>query len=208
MKGLFIVLEGLDGSGKTTQAIRLYNRLKRRGILTSLFREPGSTVLGEQVRRILKSGNVDHPITELLLFNASRSSLVSQNISPALRNGEVVICDRFSASTIAYQGYGSGINIQQIKQVNDYATMDLTPDRTILIDIDPKISMQRLKQNRASKDHYEQNDFSFHRRVREGYLTLAKENIKTWRILDGTQDPRTLAVSVWEEISPLVRLMN
>ena len=88
MKGLFIVLEGLDGSGKTTQAIRLYNRLKRRGILTSLFREPGSTVLGEQVRRILKSGNVDHPITELLLFNASRSSLVSQNISPALRNGE------------------------------------------------------------------------------------------------------------------------
>ena len=112
MKGLFVVLEGLDGSGKTTQAIRLYNRLKRRGIPASLFREPGSTDLGEDIRRILKSGTVDHPITELLLFNSARSSLVSQKISPALANGQVVICDRFASSTIAYQGYGSGINLK------------------------------------------------------------------------------------------------
>ena len=180
LKGLFVVLEGLDGSGKTTQAIRLHNRLKRRGVPTSLFREPGSTDLGEKVRRILKSGTVDHPITELLLFNAARSSLVSQKISPALANGQVVICDRFASSTIAYQGYGSGI----------------------------KISLLRLKKHRTSQDHYEQNDFSFHRRVREGYLTLAKENTKTWKILDGTQGPRTLAIAVWEEMAALIRRIN
>ncbi len=208
MKGLFIVLEGLDGSGKTTQAIRLYNRLKRRGISTSLFREPGSTDLGENIRRILKSGTVNNPITELLLFNAARSSLVSQKISPALANGQVVICDRFASSTIAYQGYGSGTNLEQIKQINNYATMDLKPNLTILIDIDPKISLLRLKKHRTSQDHYEQNDFSFHRRVREGYLTLAKEEPWGWKTLDGTQDPRTLAISVWQEISTLIRLIN
>lgn len=208
LKGLFVVLEGLDGSGKTTQAVRLYNRLKRRGIPTSLFREPGSTDLGEYVRRILKSGTIDHPITELLLFNAARSSLVSQKIRPALASGQVVICDRFAPSTIAYQGYGSGIDLAQIKQINNYATMDVQPDLIIFIDIDPKISLLRLKKYRASQDHYEQNDFSFHRRVRKGYLTLAKENTKTWKTLDGTQSPRTLAISVWEEISALIRLIN
>tara|TARA_Y100000590_G_scaffold258842_1_gene290515 strand:+ start:994 stop:1659 length:666 start_codon:yes stop_codon:yes gene_type:complete len=208
LKGLFVVLEGLDGSGKTTQAIRLYNRLKRRGVPTSLFREPGSTDLGEKVRRILKSGTVDHPITELLLFNSARSSLVSQKISPALANGQVVICDRFASSTIAYQGYGSGINLERIKQINNYATMDLKPDLTILIDLDPKISLLRLKKYRTSQDHYEQNDFSFHRRVREGYLALAKENTNTWKILDGTLDPKTLAIAVWEEMSALIRRIN
>jgi len=208
LKGLFVVLEGLDGSGKTTQAIRLYNRLKRRGIPVSLLREPGSTAFGEKVRRILKSGDIDDPVAELLLFNASRSCLVRQKIRPALISGEVVICDRFSSSTIAYQGYGSGIDLQRINRVNDYATRDLIPDITILIDIDPIISLQRLQQTRTSKDHYEQNDFSFHRRVREGYLKLAEDNTQTWKILDGTQNPRDLSISVWKEIASLVGLMN
>ena len=204
MKGIFIVFEGLDGSGKSTQAVRLFNRLKRRKIPTSLHREPGGTILGEEVRKIVKKGDLNNPISEILLFNASRASLIKEQIHPSLSTGQVVICDRFSASTIAYQGFGGNVNIEHIRQINHYATKGLTPTLTFLLDIDPTISLQRLKLTRLHRDHYEKEQLFFHQKVREGYLKLAMENLRQWKILDGTQDPRALAISIWREIYPLL----
>ena len=208
LKGIFVVFEGLDGSGKSTQAIRLFERLKRRHIPSSLHREPGGTILGEEVRKIVKKGNLGNPVSEVLLFNASRASLINEQIKPALKTGQVVICDRFSASTIAYQGFGRDVNIQDIEQINHYATKGLTPTLTFLLDIDPTISLQRLKLTRLHRDHYEKEQLSFHQKVREGYLKLARNNLGEWKILDGTQDPRILAISIWRQIYSLLPNAN
>ena len=167
--GLFIPLEGVNGSGKTSQVERLRGRLQRRGSIVTTVREPGSTQLGKRLRTLIKASPT--PLTseaELLLFNASRAQLVSEVIRPALERGEVVISDRFSDSTTAYQGYGRGIPLDQVEAVNRIGTGTLKPDLTILLDLHPE---EGLKRGSRTVDRFEVSEImDFHRRDGQGYL--------------------------------------
>ncbi len=174
MKGKFITFEGSEGSGKSTQ-IELVNRyLKREGLEVLFLREPGATRIGEQVRRILldvgSSGMSDE--CETLLYMAARAQLVRERIIPALRKGSVVLCDRFLDSTIAYQGYGNGVDIGWIKQLGRFSTGGVTPDLTLFFDIDAKKGLGRI--NRP-KDRIERRSVLYHNRVRAGYRTLGRQ---------------------------------
>ena len=155
--GLFVTLEGCEGSGKSSQARRLRGSLNGLGIPVTVVREPGGTALGDKLRRILKFSSIPlTPEAELLLFNASRAELVRQVIVPALKNGHVVICDRFTDSTVAYQGYGRGLSLDIVRSVNTAAAGDLKPDITILLDISPEASDSEVKKayrKMASKFH-------------------------------------------------------
>lgn len=144
LTGMFITLEGGEGSGKSTQIRSLRDRLKRRNVPVTMIREPGGTPLGDLMRQMLKFTTIPlTPKAELLLFNASRSQLVTDVIRPALEKGEVVLCDRFTDSTLAYQGYGRGISLAQVEEVNKVATDGLKPDLTVLLDIPPEEGIER-----------------------------------------------------------------
>ena len=199
--GIFIVLEGGDGSGKTTQARALVRRLRRRGYPCDLFREPGGTPAGEAIRRLLKSGKPLSPVAELLLFNAARALLVEQRLRPALQQGRIVVCDRFTASTVAYQGFGRGLGWEAVDRVNQQATAGLQPTMTIWLDLAPKDGLQRLG---IATDRFEGENLAFHRRVREGYLAQARRDPEGWLVLDGTQPARGLSREVWRHVAPLV----
>ena len=167
--GIFITLEGGDGSGKSTQVAALVDRLRQRKIPVTAVREPGDTRLGDLLRSVLKFGNAPRtPDAELLLFNASRSQLVSEVILPALDRGEVVISDRFADSTVAYQGYGRGIPPEKVEAVNSVGTGGLKPDLTVLLDLPPE---ERLKRDTWSGDRMEQKAIgSFRDAASQGYL--------------------------------------
>jgi len=179
-KGLFITFEGLDKVGKSTQVDRLVEHLESRKIKVNLVREPGSTEISEQIRKILldkeNSGKIS-PLTELLLYNAARAQLVDSVIKPALEKGDIVISDRFYDSTTAYQGYGRGIDIDLIDTVNMAATGNLVPDLTILLSVGPikeAINNHRRFQASSSDDRLERESLEFRERVREGFLRIAK----------------------------------
>lgn len=189
MKGKFITFEGSEGSGKSTQ-IELVNRcLKREGRKVLFLREPGATRIGEQVRRILldvgSSGMSDE--CETLLYMAARAQLVREKIIPALRKGMFVLCDRFLDSTIAYQGYGNGVDIGWIKQLGRFATGGVTPDLTLFFDIDAKKGLGRI--NRP-KDRIERRSVLYHNRVRRGYQTLARQEPQRIKLIkvDGNKE--------------------
>jgi len=165
---MLIAFEGIDGSGKTTQAKKLYDHLKQRGYEVSLYREPGGTKVGETLREILLKEDLDER-TELLLFEASRSKLVEEKIIPELREGKVVILDRFTLSTIAYQGYGRGLEVNFIKELNEFATRGVKPDAILILDVPVEVALKRLKE----KNRFEDKDFL--EKVRRGFLELAKE---------------------------------
>ena len=196
-RGLFITFEGVDGCGKTTQAKLLYNHLRRNGYRCILTREPGGTSLGEDIRRILL--NPGHggmsAISETLLFEASRSALVKDVILPHLKKGYIVISDRFSDATIAYQGYAGGENLTFLKEMNRYASFGLEPDLTIVLDIDAKTGLKRSKADFkiGVRDRMEKKSLAFHRKVRNGYLKLAashRDRIKVIKVeasIDDTQ---------------------
>ena len=199
---VFIVFEGGDGAGKSTQCRSLLHRLRRRGYPVVITREPGGTPLGESLRRLLKSRkNISNP-SELLLFEAARAQLVEQVIRPALLVGETVICDRFTASSIAYQGYGRGLDLGLIYQLNDYATGGLSPDLTIWLDLPVKVGMARREQ--SDGDTFDSAAPEFHEKVREGYSALAEQNPGKWLVLDATQSPRELARTIWTKVQPLL----
>ncbi len=177
-EGLFLSVEGIDGSGKTTAIGELERRLIGAGYRTLLLREPGGTEIGEDVRRILldpRHADMD-PLCELLLFAAARAQLVAGIIRPALAEGMVVICDRFTDSTIAYQGCGRGLDLGMIRRVNRIATGGLMPRRTLLLDLDPELAAARLVgREGAGPDRIDAEDRAFAGRVRAGYLALARE---------------------------------
>lgn len=200
--GVFVVFEGGEGAGKSTQARLLHRRLIREGYTVLLTREPGGTGLGEAVRRWLKTRPGLTSLAELALLTAARSQHVEQVISPALGPRQVVICDRFTASTVAYQGHGRGIDLELIYRLNEGATQGLRPDLTILIDLPVGAGLSRKKG--GPQDTFESQAVEFHRRVRESYHALASEEPDRWLVLDGTLGERALAAQVRAGVQPIL----
>lgn len=193
-QGLFIVFEGIDGAGKTTQAGMLAKALSDQGFPVVMTRDPGDTALGEGLRRMLLHSTVNiDPVTEAMLYVSARSQLVTEKILPALTRGEVVISDRFTDSTLAYQGFGRGVSRDFLDQLNYYASRGLIPDLTIVLDLDPIRLAERLK---GPADRMEKEGQKFLQRVRQGYLEKAKENPERYLVLDASQPSDELFVQI------------
>ena len=212
MSGLFIAFEGGEGAGKSTQAVILEGSLRRQGFRTTLLNEPGATPAGDYLRQYLVSDQPITPAAELLLFEASRAELVAERILPDVAAGAVVVCDRFAGSTIAYQGYGRGIDLSAIKWLNDFATGRRYPDLTLLLDVMPAIGLERVN-NRLfqmalpfgdTTDRFEDEALAFHDRVRRGFLKQADANPESWRRIDGSGSIEEVASAVWDAVSPLL----
>ncbi|MBN1690019.1 MAG: dTMP kinase [Dehalococcoidia bacterium] len=203
-KGLFIVLEGCEGCGKSTQARLLYDELLRRNIPAVLTHEPGGTPLGDSVRQILKvKRNYDiSPQAELLLFNACRAQLVRDVILPALVKNICVICDRFTGSTLAYQGYGRGLGVEAVASINNAATGGLQPDLIFLLDLQPHAGLKR--KHNPGDDRFEAEDIAFHHRVRDGYLDLAAHDPSRWIILEAQQPSAELGKAIFNRVLPFL----
>ncbi|MDD5043997.1 MAG: dTMP kinase [Candidatus Omnitrophica bacterium] len=182
MKGKFITFEGSEGSGKSTQSKLLCAYLKKKGYKTLFIREPGATKVGEKIRGILLDTKNKSllPVCETLLYMAARSQLVEEVIVPALKKGTIVVADRFLDSTLAYQGYGLGIDINAIRSIGRFATRGIAPDLTIFLDQDVASG---LKHRCLTRDRIEERSFCYHLRVRRGYLKLAKAEPKRIKIV-------------------------
>ncbi|MCR5266213.1 MAG: dTMP kinase [Cyanobacteria bacterium RUI128] len=183
-KGLFITFEGVDGCGKTTQIKLLQEYFEKQGKTVLLTREPGAKGLGVKLREILLNydGEVS-PNCESFLFLADRAQHIDTIIKPAVERGEIVLCDRHTDSTVAYQGYGRGVDLEQIKMLNNIATSGMKPDLTFIFDIDVDTSMSRVGKE---KDRMESAGIEFFKRVREGYLAISKQEPERVKLLNGT----------------------
>lgn len=206
--GRFITFEGPEGGGKTTQAKRLCARLQRQGREVLYTREPGGTPTGEAIRRILQHDEAGEDLfeeTELLLFAASRSQLVRAVILPALERGVIVVCDRFADSTTAYQGFGRRLPMDKLTAINSFAIDGAVPDVTLLLDLPVDKGFERIRGRQQElfqdADRIEREARSFHERVREGYLQLARENPARFRVIDAARDPDSVERDVWEQVS-------
>ena len=193
MKGKLITFEGCDGCGKTTQSALAIEYLAKKGFCVVKFREPGATKLGEEVRRLLLDPALEKsPEEELLLYETARSRNVKHNILPALGEGKIIICDRFYDSSTAYQAYGGNLDPEFVTMLNMFATGGLKPDLTIILDIDPTAGLAKVTRKEFGKmDWQEQKKIEFHQKVREGYLTIAKEEpdrVKVINYRDGDID--------------------
>jgi dTMP kinase len=185
---MFITLEGPEGSGKTSHIPHLVEFLREKGYTVFPTREPGGTSIGEQIREVihdLKNAEM-HPRTETLLYQAARAQIVEQVIKPRLAAGEIVLSDRYFDSTIAYQGYGHGQELDQIRQLVRYATGGLTPNLTILLDLEVEIGLQR-KSKQEEWNRMDAYTVDFHKRVRAGYLELVKAEPQRWKVVDSSQ---------------------
>ena len=198
----FIVFEGGDGSGKSTQIKRLSGRLLRREHPYLVTREPGGTPLGEQLMKILKTRTDLSPLGELLLFVAARQQLVTQIIEPAIRSGKNILSDRFTASTIAYQGYGRGLDISNIVSLNKLATGQIEPDLNILLDLEPEVALSRISERK--KDSFDNSELSFHKRVRQGFIDQAQSNKSKWLVLDANLPAQQLSMEIWHKVKTLL----
>lgn len=200
--GAFIVFEGGEGAGKSTQARILSRRISIAGYPTLLIREPGGTDIGEAVRRWLKSRPGLTPLTELFLFSAARAQLVEKVIRPALSSNQNVICARFTASTVAYQGYGRGLDPEAISRLSETATGGLRPNLTIFLDIPVEAGLARKR--KSERDVFERETIEFHQRVREGYMAAASREPETSLVLDGTLTRNILTERIWARVQPLL----
>lgn len=209
-QGIFITFEGGEGAGKTTQINLLAERLLARGLEVVRTREPGGTRLGEAVRSLLVRSSDDPPTptAELMLYAADRSHHVERIIAPALENGAVVLCDRYADATVAYQGYGRGLNLKVISDLNRLATGGLAPARTVWIDLDPSEGVARsLRRQAASADvresRFEEEAEEFHRRVRVGYERVCAEEPGRFRRVEGRGSEDEVFARVWEAVGDL-----
>ena len=203
---LFITFEGGEGCGKSTQARALRRKLEKLAVPAVLIHEPGGTVLGERIRHLLKK-STEVPIsslTELILFNASRSQLVSDVILPGLKAGQIVICDRFADSTLAYQSYGRGLNMEMVREMNHLAAQGLVPGLTFLLDVSPEIGLARKKE--GANDRFEKEKLVFHRKVRQGFLSLAKQEPQRWVVIDSTLSRQKIASVIWQNVSQRLKI--
>lgn len=211
MQGKLIVFEGVEGSGKTTQIAQtyawltesgLFQKLQQQGNSTQLIltREPGGTALGKTLRQLLLHSPSDDPIhdrTELLLYAADRAQHVEAYLKPLLKQGALILCDRFTDSTIAYQGHGRGLDRQLIDQLNQIATGGLQSDLTLWLDLDVEVGLARAK-DRATHDRIEQTPLTFHRRVQQGFIELAQAYPQRIVRIDANQPPDTVAAQIQE----------
>ena len=186
---LFITFEGPEGSGKTTQCRELTKHLSSLGYSALHTREPGGTHIGQQIRTVLlDDGNTEmNPVTEFLLFSASRAQLVRQTIRPNLEQGVIVVCDRFFDSSLAYQGHGHGLDLGTLRLITELATEGLTPDLTFLLDIDPEAGLRRRDVNRMQSNRLDAYALNFHQMARQGFLDLAKADSERWVTVDAGQ---------------------
>lgn len=204
-RGIFISFEGIEGSGKTTQARLLQDYLQKKGFDSLLTEEPGGTDIGREIRKILLSPSHSnmHPVTELLLYNASRCQHMNEVILPAIQSGRIVITDRFSDSTLAYQGWGRGLDRGIIRRIDEISTGGVKPDITILIDIDVEAGLRRNR--KANKvDRIELEEIEFHRRVREGYLELARQEPDRIKMIDGTAGIEVIHRQIIAEVESIL----
>jgi len=197
---MFIVFEGPEGAGKSTQIQHLAKHLENAGHELLITKEPGGTPVGDAIRTTLLNPNLEiNPLSEFLLYSASRGQLVQDVLLPALAEEKSVLCDRYYASSLAYQGYGRGLSLNFLKDISEKATQGLDPDITLLLDIEPEQGLKRVAA-RGAKDRLEQADLNFHKRLRNGFLELAKE-MPNWHVLDANQAVEVLEKEIWEIVS-------
>ena len=201
---LLISFEGIDGSGKSTQCKMLYHELIDRGFVVHLYREPGGTRISEKIRKILldRENMEMSPVTEMLLYFASRNQLISEKVVPALKKGEIVLLDRFVDSTIAYQGYGRNLSLESIQKVADVAIGTVTPDLTILVDTPLETAEDRMEDR--DLDRLEAENVEFKLRTKNGYLKLAEADSHRFLVLDGRDSIDTLKRTVLTRIDQLL----
>ena len=198
----FIVLEGIDASGKSTQCRMLSDKLNRKNIRFVSLREPGDTKIAELIRGWLSQKSDIHPTTELFLLEAARSSLIHQKIIPALESDKSIILDRFIYSTLAYQGYARGIDKSFITEVNKFATLGLSPQKIFLLDIEPDKSVERLLMKK--KDRWESEDALFHEKVRNGYLDLAQNDPSICEVVDASLPVEQIHAQIWRYVESVI----
>ena len=200
-KGIFITFEGGEGAGKSTQAKLLEKHLKNSGEKVLLLREPGTTAIGEKLRKIISKNTEElDPLTELFLFSAARKELINKFINPALTKNTIVICDRYIDSTIAYQHYGRNINLQTIQSIIELTTVNLMPDLTILLDINYK---EMLKRKPNNLDYFEREDEEFHKTIQNGYNKLAKQEPKRWKKVNATLQEKEISQIIIKTVNQL-----
>lgn len=204
--GRFITFEGPEGGGKTTQLEELRRYLEKLGLRPLCLREPGATILSERIRPLLLDPDLGAPATrtEALLYCAARAELVFRRIRPALESGAIVICDRFSDSTLAYQGYGRELPVDDLAQVNAFATGGLEPDLTFCLDVPVELGLRR-KLDARETNRMETEGLAFHRRVRQGFLSLVAAQPSRWRLIDATLPPGEVAKQVRQHVDALLK---
>lgn len=207
---MFVVFEGPEGSGKSTQISRLYDYLRRRGTDVLLTREPGGTLIGEQIRAVLHDveNTAMLPGAEILLYSASRAQLVGEVILPALGRGQSVLCDRYAYSTLAYQGYGHGLDLDLLRVVTDFATGGLEPDTVVYLDIDVEAGLGRKLAahtlGQAEWNRMDQKEVEFHHRVRRGYLALADADPDRWSVFDADRPAAEIHADIRKRVEPIL----
>jgi len=203
VRGVLITFEGVEGSGKTTQMLRLERWLKRRGHRVERTAEPDGTALGVGVRRLFDLA--PQPLTEVFLFMAARRQHVAEKIGPWLKRGRIVLCDRYTDATVAYQGYGRGVDRDLIRELNVQATGGVLPDLTLLFDISPAVGLRRIRGRKL--DHFEREALAFHRRVRRGYLEILRAEPKRVRLIRAARPPETVTAQVIETVEEFFRAL-
>jgi dTMP kinase len=211
MRGRFITFEGTEGSGKSTQISLLADRLRNLGYSVKSLREPGGTLVGEEIRYTLKHSKNNAAMTaetELLLMNASRAQLVREVIRPALSTGEIVLCDRFYDSTTAYQGYGRGLDLRKVREIINFAIGDTQPDLTLLLHIPQETSeLRRMARQRTlpfMRDRLEEGDRHFFARVAEGYEAVCQTNPQRVKRIQGDNSVDVVQAAIWKEVETLL----
>ena len=202
---MFITFEGVEGCGKTTQARLLAARLAECGVRTLVTREPGGAAISEQIRAIVLDNKNDgmEPMAEALLYVASRAQFVAEVVRPALAAGTIVICDRFADSTLAYQGYGRGLDVGTLEQLNAIATGGLMPDITFLLELSVAVGLDR-RHKEGNANRLDNAGSAFHERVRNGYHALAAADTRRWQVIDAGAAPSVVAAEIWAALLPLV----
>ncbi len=192
---MLITVEGVEGSGKSTQCRRLVESLRARGLDVALTREPDGTLMGAALRRLFETdGPPPVPLAQVFLFMAARQQHVAEVIRPTLSRGALVVSDRYTDATLAYQGFGQGVDLETIRDLNALATGGLVPDLTLVLDLEPAVGMARIRDR--SLDAFEKMDLVFHRRVREGYLEIARTDKRRVVVLDADQDADRLYAAI------------
>lgn len=214
-RGSFITFEGGEGSGKTTQINKLAEKLAQDGVKVLTTREPGGTEEAEKIRNLIvqRRGGDWTPMAETLLINAARAMHVERVIAPAIEEGKVVLCDRFTDSTVAYQGHGHGFSIEKIIQIQSLVIGSLVPTLTFVLDIEPKVGLSRSGRRLAAEalhveqneDRFENMEIAFHERLRHGFLEIAKNEPKRCVVLDASGDAQNMADTIYKHTQDVLR---